>query len=59
MATLSALYEHEKSGGQISYKLLVELYKYINFLGGVTLLDSFEQKELEKRLSKKIVELAE
>lgn len=56
-ATLLALRKYENNGNKIVYSTLVEIYKYINFLGGITLLDSYDRTELENKIYSRLITL--
>ncbi len=49
-AIIEGLMYYENHGGRIVYEKLVSLYKYISYLGGVFILDSFAHDELVKKV---------
>lgn len=41
---------------KIVYSTLVDIYKYVNFLGGITLLDSYSKSELKNIILERLIE---
>lgn len=57
LAILSALFHFEQDGGVVNRSLIRELYKDISFLGGISIIDAYERKELEDLVYVKMFEL--
>ena len=50
-AIIVGLMNYETEGKKIVYEKLVELYKYMSYLGGIYILDSFTHQELVNKVS--------
>lgn len=57
-AIFNGLLKFSNSGGTITKEKLKELYKYVSFLGGVTLLDALPVEHLEQKIYLKLFDLA-
>lgn len=55
-AILNALYKFQSENHKIIYSTLVDIYKFVNFLGGITLLDSYNLDELIEKIYDKLIE---
>lgn len=56
-AIFNGLLKFSNSGGTITQEKLKELYKYVSFLGGVTLLDALPMELLEQKIYLKLFDL--
>lgn len=59
LALLKALKNHVDAGGIYNRTLLLEILKYLSFLGGAYILDCFTEKELYDKILNKLVEYSE
>jgi len=57
MSILEALYKFQNNGNKIVYKVLVEIYKYVNFLGGISLLDAYSKKDLTDKIYSRLLQI--
>lgn len=58
LAIFNSLLKFSNAGGLISKEKLKELYKYVSFIGGMTLLDALPIETLENKVMLKLFELS-
>lgn len=57
LSIISAIKKFIEDGGNFTHKMNDNIMKYMSFLGGAFILDSFEEKELQEKIYNKLIQL--